>query len=54
LLDLTKSFNRFYDAINVLNAEPKLKDSRLSLILAVKQVLSNGLSLLGIDAPKEM
>jgi arginyl-tRNA synthetase len=54
LLDLTKLFNRFYDSINVLNTEPKLRDSRLALILAVKQVLSNGLFLLGIDAPKEM
>ncbi|MBI2667321.1 arginine--tRNA ligase [Candidatus Woesearchaeota archaeon] len=54
LLDVTKSFNKFYDSINILKAEPKIRDARLSLILSVKQVISSGLYLLGIEAPEEM
>jgi len=54
LVELTKEFNKFYDTINILNAEPEIRDTRLFLILAVKQVISNGLYLLGIEAPEEM
>lgn len=54
LLDLARDFNRFYHQCPVLNAEEEIKIARLSLIDAVRQVLANGLYLLGIDAPEEM
>jgi arginyl-tRNA synthetase len=54
LIDLAQAFNEFYHALPVLNAEQKLRDARLGLIMAVKQVLKNGLWLLGIDAPEQM
>jgi arginyl-tRNA synthetase len=31
-----------------------LRDARIKLILAVRQVLKNGLNLLGVSAPEKM
>ena len=55
LLDLSQSFNEFYHKNKVLNLKNKeLKKSRLLLISCVKEVLENGLSILGIEVPKFM
>ncbi len=54
LLELSKKFNEFYSKNPVLNAEGLLKNSRLKLVSCVRQVLKNGLFLLGVGAPKEM
>ncbi len=54
LLELTQAFNSFYNACPVLKASSPLKEARLLLVLAVRQVLSNGLELLGISAPERM
>lgn len=54
LLDLAADFNKFYHQCPVLHAEEKLRSARLALIDAVRQVLLNGLALLGIAAPQEM
>ncbi|MBW2977515.1 hypothetical protein KY331_01600 [Candidatus Woesearchaeota archaeon] len=54
LLDLAQSFNEFYHACPILTASSDQKTARLNLILAVQQVLKNGLGLLGIEAPEEM
>lgn len=54
LIDLAKEFNRFYHQCPVLTAEAETRTARLALIDAVRQVLANGLYLLGIAAPEEM
>lgn len=54
LLDLTSDFNYFYHRCPVLTAEEGLKEARLILIDGVRQVLVNGLYLLGIKAPSKM
>ena len=55
LIDVTKTFNRFYYQLPVLQATEAIqKQVRLSLVAATYQVLFNGLKLLGIDTPKEM
>ncbi|MFH1589549.1 MAG: arginine--tRNA ligase [archaeon] len=54
VMELAQSFNEFYHKHPVLKADDELKGARLALILAVKQVLRNGLDLLGIEAPNEM
>ncbi len=54
LIDVAKEFNRFYHQCPVLNAPPAVRAARLALIDAARQVLANGLSLLGIEAPEEM
>ncbi len=54
LVDLAREFNRFYHQCPVLQAQEDVKKARLLLIDAVRQVLVNGLCLLGIAAPEEM
>lgn len=47
-------FHDFYANCQVLTEDKKLTSARLSLILAAKSVLSNCLSILGIEAPEHM
>jgi len=55
LIDIAKTFNRFYYQHSVLQATELIqKQVRLNLVRATYQVLHNGLKLLGIDTPKEM
>ena len=54
LLDLAQAFNEFYHVCPILQASEDVKQTRLNLVLAVKQVLKTGLNLLGIEAPEEM
>lgn len=52
---LADKFNTFYNALPVLKAEPKeLSDARLSLTAAIRTVLHNGLTLIGVVAPEKM
>ena len=54
LRELATSFHAFYNAVPVLTAEPPLRDARLALCAATRQVLANGLALLGVSAPDAM
>ncbi|MFH1064127.1 MAG: arginine--tRNA ligase [Candidatus Woesearchaeota archaeon] len=55
LLDLGQLFSSFYNACPVLKAEnEEILKARLFLCDCVRQVLANGLHLLGIKAPEEM
>jgi arginyl-tRNA synthetase len=54
LCNLSQNFNAFYHELPVLKAEPEIMMVRLQLIEAVKQVLTNGLELLGIPTVEEM
>ncbi|WP_297063238.1 arginine--tRNA ligase [Thermococcus sp.] len=54
LNELASLFNRFYMDHPVLKAEEGIREERLLLVLAVKQVLRNGLDVLGIEAPEKM
>ncbi len=54
LLDLAKNFHSFYHDNRVIQEDKNLRIARLGLILAVKNVLKNGLALLGISAPEKM
>lgn len=54
LLDLCRDFNTFYHAHRVVGQEAGLERARLRLVAATRQVLANGLSLLGMDAPESM
>lgn len=47
-------FHHFYDKCRVIDENKKLSAERLALIDAVRLVLSNGLTLLGITAPEKM
>lgn len=52
--DLAKDFNDFYRACPVLPAPEPRRSFRLALVSATRQVLENGLTLLGIAAPEIM
>ncbi|EHI98253.1 Arginyl-tRNA synthetase [Clostridium sp. DL-VIII] len=55
IVEVSKTFNKFYNAHSVLNLEDeKLKAARLNLVKATLQVIKNGLDLLGIDIVEEM
>ncbi len=54
LIELAQAFNEFYHACPVISEDTELMKARLQLVDAVRQVLENGLDLLGIEAPEEM
>ncbi len=54
LVSLAREFNRFYHNCPVLNAGRKKQQLRIALIQATRDVLAQGLELLGIEAPEEM
>lgn len=55
LIDVAKTFNRFYYRFPVLQAtDPIQRRVRLNLVRSTQQTLANGLTLLGIQCPKEM
>jgi arginyl-tRNA synthetase len=54
LKDLAADFHAFYNAERVLVDDGALRDARLALLLATRQVLRNGLRLLGVSAPERM
>ncbi len=55
LLDLAQAFNEFYHQCVVVDKDNiELSKSRLLLVDSVRQVIKNGLLLLGIEAPIEM
>jgi arginyl-tRNA synthetase len=54
LRELANAFHTYYNAQQFLVEDPALRDARIKLILAVRQVLRNGLGLLGVSAPESM
>jgi len=54
LLDLAAEFHSCYNAVKVMVEDDELRNARLALGLATRQVLRNGLDLLGVSAPEEM
>jgi len=54
LRELAGEFHSYYNAERILVPEAPLRSARLALCLAVRQVLRNGLSLLGVSQPEKM
>ena len=54
LKDLAAEFHGYYNAERFLVDEAALREARLALLLAVRQVLRNGLALIGVSAPERM
>ncbi|OON95530.1 MAG: arginine--tRNA ligase [Candidatus Epulonipiscioides saccharophilum] len=54
VVNLAKSFNKFYHENSILVDEPNLKKARLSLVVGAMYSIKNALWLLGIKAPKQM
>lgn len=54
LKELAASFHAFYNAERILVDDARERNARLALLLASRQVLANGLTVLGISAPEHM
>lgn len=54
LRELAGEFHLFYNNHRVLADDAQIRDARIALSFAVKQVIANGLRLLGLNAPQRM
>ena len=54
LRELAADFHAWYNAHKMLVGDSSLRDARLGLSQAVRQVIANGLALLGVSAPESM
>jgi len=54
IIAIAQAFNKFYHDNPILNSEAGVREARLALVDCTRQVLKNGLNVLGIDAPEEM
>jgi arginyl-tRNA synthetase len=54
LRDVANEFHGYYNALQFLVEDEKLRAARLALIRATRRVLANGFGLLGVSAPEEM
>ncbi|MEN8245162.1 MAG: arginine--tRNA ligase [Thermodesulfobacteriota bacterium] len=54
LMNLASAFHSYYNKHRVLADDPDLAQARLFLVLAVKIIIKNGLTLLGVSAPEKM
>jgi len=53
--ELARRFNTFYKDLQVLKGNSdNVRDSRLRLVVATRQVITNGLGILGIEVPEKM
>lgn len=54
IIEVCKAFNKFYNENNIMNSEESIKNARIVIVYAVKNLLEAGLDLLGIKAPEQM
>lgn len=54
LRELANKFHTYYNAHQFIVDDAALRNARMCLIVAVRQVLVNGLTIIGVSAPEEM
>ena len=54
LRELAQGFHAWYNACKFIDEDRELMNARIALAFAVRQVISNGLGLLGVSAPEQM
>ena len=54
IIDLSREFNRFYHDCQINTEDEEIKQTRLAITLAVKNVLCKGLWLIGLEAPERV
>jgi len=54
LRELAGAFHTYYNAHTFLVDDESLRDARMALIMATRQVIRNGLDILGVAAPESM
>jgi arginyl-tRNA synthetase len=54
LRELASEFHSFYNAERVLVDSQVERDARIALLAATRQVLANGLAMIGVSSPAKM
>lgn len=54
LEELAASFHKFYTFCRIIGTEKNLAEARMALAVAAKNVIKNGLTILGVKAPERM
>jgi arginyl-tRNA synthetase len=54
LRELATAFHAYYNAHQFLVEDAALRDARVLLVRGVRQVICNGLGMLGVSAPEAM
>ena len=54
IIDIAQEFNRFYHDEHIITEDEDEKIAKIALVLATRNVLRNGLALLGVSAPERM
>ncbi len=54
LREVANAFHSYYQAEKWITEDPDLRNARLTLVQAARQVIRNGLALLGVSAPESM
>jgi len=54
MTDVAKAYNKFYYENRILDAEPGVREARLRLTRAARDVLSTGMYLIGMESPERM
>jgi len=54
LKELAGEFHAYYNAHKFIVADSSLRNARLMLVLTTRQIMRNGLTLLGVSAPEQM
>jgi arginyl-tRNA synthetase len=54
LSEVAGEFHTYYNAHTFIVDDDGLRNARLTLVAATRQVIANGLSLLGVSAPETM
>jgi arginyl-tRNA synthetase len=54
LLDLAQAFNSWYGQGKIIDEDKQATAYRLAVVKAVRQTLTNGLYVLGIEVPERM
>lgn len=54
VINICAAFNKFYYEQRIMADDPETKKARLALTAATRQVIKNGLNLLGLKAPERM
>lgn len=54
LESLAKSFHSFYNSLRIIQEDEDLMYARMALVFATRQVIKNGLDILGVSAPEKM
>jgi arginyl-tRNA synthetase len=54
LRDVAYALHNWYNAHQFIVDDADLRDARIALAMATRQVIANGLDLLGVSAPEKM